>query len=555
MSAIWTISSDTLEIPGCRVLAFNGDDALQVGYTFDIVFSTAVSAQKAQDFLNNLVKAPLLAFTGKLASGQSFSRHGMASLASWLFSDGDNSVFRLTLRPRSYKLALTAHSRIFLQMPLPQILAKVLKEEGHTQGSDFEGNLRASYASRPYTCQYNESSARFLLRHLERAGAYTYISQKNGKDVLVLADNATPLEKLPLRDDLNWSEDHADETVFFFNRTLAAVPTKVTLRDYSTEQPGTTEKSASDTGHLRGGGEVNLYAGCNIYGEIDTADKSFIVEEAQSAASGLAAIYVRALAARANQAGGGSSIPWLQAGYTATLEGESFQIISVRHMCTMAGDEKEEKIVRRARQAGFVPGTAHGYRNEFTCHPTAVGAYAPEGNTPRPSVQGLVHARIDASGDGQYAELDEHGRYKAMFFFPEKVIHSDADDPSDGNRSIPLRMAQPHTGESSGIHFPLLKGSEVLVAFTDGDPDRPLILAAMPNPERPSVVADKNQQSNMIQTPGGHMIKLTDTDGLANFTMATPAGHQIIMHDEMGKRELRLQSPCGGHYVRIVENS
>ncbi|MDR2801146.1 MAG: phage baseplate assembly protein V [Desulfovibrio sp.] len=78
---------------------------------------------------------------------------------------------------------------------------------------------------------------------------------------------------------------------------------------------------------------------------------------------------------------------------------------------------------------------------------------------------------------------------------------------------------QPHAGSSSGIHFPLLKGVEVLVGFTDGDPDRPAILGAMPNPEHPSVVADENQQSNVIRTPSGNSITMVDTEGQQEIRM------------------------------------
>lgn len=554
MPITWQFSSAPLGSATCRVLAFNGEDSIPRGYAFDILLlASGITNRDAPELMKNLLRAPLLTLTGKRSTGETFSRHGMAASVSYLFSDGDTSAFRVMLRPRAYRLLLTAHSRIFLHMPLPQILAKVLKEEGFTAGGGFENSLRASYASRPYTCQYNESSANFLLRHLERVGAYAYIRQSADGDVLVLADGDAPPEKLPIRDTLDWSEDHADETIFSLSRTLSAVPTKVELRDYSTEQPGATAKSAEDAEHLYGGGVINLYAGCNVYGEVDAANKSFIVEEANASAGNLAAIRVRALKAGACRAEGESSIPWLQAGYAVSLGGESFQLLRVRHACTLAGDEKEERIVRRARQAGFIPGTAQGYRNSFVCHPLSLGAYAPECETPRPSVPGLVHAQIDASGDGKYAELDQHGRYKVIFFFPEKVIHTDADDPSEGNRSIPLRMAQAHAGQASGIHFPLLKGVEVLVGFTDGDPDRPVIVSAMPNPEHPSVVADENQQSNMIQTPGGHKISLTDTAGKQNFTMETPGGHKIVMQDEGGKREMRLQSPCGGHYLRIRE--
>jgi type VI secretion system secreted protein VgrG len=554
MPATWQFSSAPLGPDACRVLAFNGEDRVLAGYAFDILLlATHVPARDAPKLQQDLLRAPLITLTGRRVSGETFARHGTAGEIAWLFSDGGGSVFRISLRPRSFRLGLCAHSRIFLHMPLPQILTKVLKDEGFTAGNDFENALRAGYKMRPYTCQYNESSANFLLRHLERVGAYAYVRQTEGGDVLVLADAAAPVEKLPPRDDLTWSEDHAEETVFSLARILAASPTRVTLRDYSTEQPGMTVKSVADTEHLQGGGEVNVYAGCNLYGEVDAVGKDFVVEDADAAAGNLAAIRARALVAKANRAEGESSVPWLQAGYALTLGGESFQILSVRHVCALAGDDAEERMVRRARQAGFIAGTAQGYRNSFVCHPLALGSYAPECETPRPAMPGLVHARVDAEGDGKYAELDQHGRYKVMFFFPEKVIHSDGDDAAEGNRSIPLRMAQAHAGESSGIHFPLLKGVETLVAFTDGDPDRPLILSALPNPEHPSVVVDENQQTNMIRTPGGNKISLTDTEGQKNLSLETPGGNQIIMRDENGKREIRLQSPFGGSYLRIHE--
>jgi uncharacterized protein involved in type VI secretion and phage assembly len=245
----------------------------------------------------------------------------------------------------------------------------------------------------------------------------------------------------------------------------------------------------------------------------------------------------------------------MQAGYAITLDGESFLLISVRHACVLAEDAMEDRIVRRARENGFIPGTAAGYRNAFTCHPLSLGVYAPEPLTPRPQVGGLIHATVDAGGDGKYAELDEHGRYRVRFAFPETVVLADSDSVSEGNFSIPLRMAQAHAGSSSGIHFPLLKGVEVLVACTDADPDRPVILSALPNPEHPSVVADKNPDENLMQTPGGHAISMLDTEGKKNMTMSTPGGHKIIMNDESGNSEIRLESPGGGSYIRLKQNS
>jgi uncharacterized protein involved in type VI secretion and phage assembly len=68
----------------------------------------------------------------------------------------------------------------------------------------------------------------------------------------------------------------------------------------------------------------------------------------------------------------------------------------------------------------------------------------------------------------------------------------------------------------------------VLVAFTDGDPDRPVILGAMPNPEHPSVVADENQQDNVIRTPGGNSITMKDTEGQRELRMTSADGLSSI---------------------------
>ncbi|MBQ4133060.1 MAG: phage late control D family protein, partial [Desulfovibrionaceae bacterium] len=322
MSVSWQFSSSATSASLCRVLAFNAEDRILHGYAFDILVKTEdVPAENAAKLMDDLLRAPLIALTGKTSSGAEFSWQGMPASVSYLFSDGDSSIFRVLLRPRSYRACLNTHSRIFLHMPLPQILSKTLKEEGFTAANDFEIALKGSYPRRPYTCQYNESSADFLLRHLERAGGYSYVRQTDDGDVLVLADGQTQPEKLPVRDNLDWSEDHADETVFCLSRTRTAAPTKVTLRDYSTEQPGSTAKSASDTRQLCGGGEINLYASCNFYGEVDSSNQDFVVEEANAAAENLAKIEVRRLISQSNRAEGESSAPWLRAGYAVSIGG------------------------------------------------------------------------------------------------------------------------------------------------------------------------------------------------------------------------------------------
>ena len=52
----------------------------------------------------------------------------------------------------------------------------------------------------------------------------------------------------------------------------------------------------------------------------------------------------------------------------------------------------------------------------------------------------------------------------------------------------PFHVAQPYAGEDGGMHFPLLKGTEVILTHVDGDPDRPIIVGSPPNGENTSPI-------------------------------------------------------------------
>jgi len=78
------------------------------------------------------------------------------------------------------------------------------------------------------------------------------------------------------------------------------------------------------------------------------------------------------------------------------------------------------------------------------------------------------------------------------------------------------------------MHFPLHKGTEVLLTFVDGDPDRPVIAGAVPNPETASPVTAANQTESVIQTGGGNKIRFEDLLGSERIIMETPASNSWI---------------------------
>jgi type VI secretion system secreted protein VgrG len=151
------------------------------------------------------------------------------------------------------------------------------------------------------------------------------------------------------------------------------------------------------------------------------------------------------------------------------------------------------------------PGAAapRTYANELGLIPYAV-AYRPPRTTARPRIHGVTHATIDApADDGKNAPIDEHGRYKVLLPWDIGAKHG-------GRASRWVRMAQPASGADYGVHFPLHAGTEVLLVHVDGDPDRPVIIASVPNHQTRSPVTSENASQSEMKTRRGIRVTFDD---------------------------------------------
>jgi type VI secretion system secreted protein VgrG len=166
------------------------------------------------------------------------------------------------------------------------------------------------------------------------------------------------------------------------------------------------------------------------------------------------------------------------------------------------------EVSHKASQAYASTGAPNGplqYENEFMSVP-GDAPFRPERVTPWPRVAGFLHGAVDAGGDGKYAELDDQGRYKVK-------MPIDRSDRKDGKASRLIRMAQPYGGAGMGFHSPLHKKTEVILGHAEGDPDRPVIVASVPNPETASVVTSANQTQCDWKSGGNNEIRFEDQEG------------------------------------------
>jgi type VI secretion system secreted protein VgrG len=158
---------------------------------------------------------------------------------------------------------------------------------------------------------------------------------------------------------------------------------------------------------------------------------------------------------------------------------------------------------------GFGPGPAPsvpGYENEFSVVPRSL-TYRPAQLTPKPRIDGVQPALVAAEEckeKGVEIHTDPFGRVRVRFPWDER--------PDDGTPSSKwIRVSQYWAGAGWGALYTPRVGHEVLVAYLQGDPDRPVIVgrvynAQTPPPydpqDRPTVSTVKSQSSP--KAPDGH---------------------------------------------------
>ncbi|MGD8926979.1 MAG: hypothetical protein PVG20_09000, partial [Thioalkalispiraceae bacterium] len=154
-----------------------------------------------------------------------------------------------------------------------------------------------------------------------------------------------------------------------------------------------------------------------------------------------------------------------------------------------------------------------------------------------PELPMTLTARIES--DGPYARLDEQGKYQLRALF-------DLSSTQHTQASIPLRRVAPYGGAPSesnvGFHSPLHDGDEVLISCLNGDPDRPMIVGTLPNPERVSPVTSKNPSQNRLRTLSDNELTFDDTKQKEAITLRTYSGYNI----------LHLDHAAVGHKVRLA---
>ncbi|EMF5207870.1 type VI secretion system Vgr family protein [Enterobacter roggenkampii] len=475
------------------VLRFRGREALSEPFRWDIEFTCLQANIPPEQVLMKYA-------TFRMRSGKNV--HGRVTRLEWLSTSRDQSHYRLTLSSRLALLGYTRQCAVYQNQSVPEVVEQVLRKHG-LEGPDFDFRLERTYPPREIITQWRETDLEFIRRILSEVGIYwrTEMDDVRGLDTYIFADS-----QLNYRFDvrLPYSEpsglfDGAAESVWDVRTWHRVVTATVATRDYNYRTATTPmDATVSVRNDAVTTGEHYRYAAPYR----DAGDDTSPEPETESGAF-YARIYHERELNKSARIHLFSNAAHLTPGQVLEPQGDVITALKEGVVLTLV-------TFRGARDSRLhVSVWGMPYTERYCFRPADI---------PRPEIHGTLPARVESREKNDiYAHLDEQGRYRVKLDF-------DREGTEPGYGYLWLRMAKPYAGDTLGWHTPLTDGTEVAIAYSNGDIDLPYIAYALHDSEHPDPVSRDNHTRNVLRTPANNKLRMEDKRGEEHIKLATEYG-------------------------------
>ena len=516
----YTLTINNL-IYSISVLSVTGKETLNQPWRYDIIFtcpdkqipiSSILSQSASLTFHEQGIAKQLIKISSLQKTTQSRTLYGIITQFSLLSVSNDEARYQVVLGPRLSLFANDHYSAIYQNQSVVSVVEEVLKRHSFT-GIDYRFELKNSYPVREFISQWQESDLEFIQRLLSDVGIWFRFESHSEHhcDVLVLSDYEQGFEnaghiifKTP-----SGMVDGKQNCVWNLKFSCSVQPQQVITQDYNyctakADQYSLVNSQPKDK-NTRG---IDYRYGEHYRNKGDD----------QTIESGHWYAKIRHEAHLSNK---------------IIISGEcnDYNLVPGQHIIidgstlVLGDNDITEGIIILSTQS-YGDRSEH-YHTNFTAIPyDALKSYRPM-PLPWPTVNGTLPARVTSPDNDTYGYIDIHGRYRVKFVFDIKTW-------KNGEESLWVRLAKPYAGDTYGFHFPLIDGTEVAIAFSGGNPDRPYIAYAMHDSTHPDHVATANKHRNVIRTPANNKLRMDDKRGQEHIKLAT----------EYGKTQLNI-----GHLV------
>ncbi|MCU0612640.1 MAG: type VI secretion system tip protein VgrG [Candidatus Eisenbacteria bacterium] len=429
--------------------------------------------------------------------------NGVVSRFALTGEDERFTHYRAEMVPWLWLLTRTADCRIFQNMTIPAIIAKIFTDLGFTNHKNM---LQGSFEPREYCVQYRETDFTFVSRLMEEYGICYFFTHEKDKHTLILANSTTAHQPCPgqsrARVDYTATGIEQQDVVTGWRAEYELRTGKVALTDYNFETPS-TDLAVTETTIAEVGGN----AGYEIYdypGEYEKKPQGQRLAKLRIEEEEASTIVMRGTGlCRAFIPGYRFDL----AEHTRQDMNTGYVLTEVRHTASVGesyttGDDSKET-----------------YSNQFTCIPQSV-PYRPPRVTRKPAVQGSQTAVV-VGKKGEEIWTDKYGRVKVQF-------HWDREGNYDEKSSCWVRVSQNWAGKRWGAVFLPRVGQEVIVDFLEGDPDQPIITGRVYNAEEMPPYALPAEQTKST-------VKSYSSKGGGGF-------NEIRFEDKKGKEQLFLHA-------------
>ncbi len=453
---------------------------------------------------------------------------GVVSDIRVLGSDVHSIVYEFVLRPWAWRATLRSGSRVWSGSVL-DLLAEILRP----YDEEIEWRIRneTGPGANPYRDlirQAWETDWQFFLRLCEEFGYIVWFEHRDETHRLVIADSLRaclphdmPFDALPYSPE--GGNVNAERVTAFTYPRAVAVGT-VTVHDHSYISPRQGFGSTPYIGEYNGPhGSANYQY--EIYTQADFAqpktryDMPDAGDKWQDDAKHLARVKFESMQCAKRIARGNGPLRGLQSGKTFVLsrypDREANRPYAVARI--------ELDVRELPLKSGALPEVTTVCT--FDVVPTDEPYRMPQ-VTPRPRL-GAEYAVI-VSPDEREIWIDEHNRVLIQFLW-------EREGPYDGSNSIWVRLASQWQGERMGVIAHARRGDAVLVTYVNGDPDRPLVSAFVPDINHkapwalPANQALSGMRSRSLERGNqSNHLALDDTSGKLQAQLASDHGKSSI---------------------------